>query len=176
MQKTFLAMQTPPVRKLHWRSILADILLAGLVVGPPVAPFLVASSLPLLSNIGNIIYFMGLHVCPQPEMGLALSPPWLMAVCMRCYGTVLGLLMTRLLYATSSGIGAYWLHQYRAWGAVLTFLLILAYPAELVAQSLGLWHYNNFVVFPFGLIAGLALGLYAMPLLHPQRQESQALA
>lgn len=149
-----------------WSSLLADLVLAGLVSGPPAAPFLAAAGLPLLPEIAKIIYFMGVHVCPQPEMGLMLMPPYLMAVCLRCYGTVLGLLFTRLLYHRTQGRGAYWLHAYGVWGLLLTILLCLFYPAELLIQRWGGWGYHHWVVFPFGWVSGVGLGAYIMPLLH----------
>jgi hypothetical protein len=48
----------------------------------------------------------------------------------------------------------------------VTILFCLVYPAELWAQKLGWWEYNNFVVTLFGLVSGLGLGAYIMPLLH----------
>ncbi len=152
----------------------ADFLLSGMVVGPVIAPFLAASNglmLPIgvdraTGLVANIIYFMGQHVCPQPEMGVVLSPPWMMAVCMRCYGTVMGLLLTRLLYGMNRGRAFYWLHQYGWPGTMLTAVLMMAYPIELAAQNFGLWSFDNWVVTGFGLITGLAWGLHAMPILH----------
>ncbi|NET33314.1 MAG: DUF2085 domain-containing protein [Cyanothece sp. SIO1E1] len=166
MQDTASTTQVGPIKSFNGRSTLADIVLAGLVWGPVAAPFLASTSLPLLPGIAEIIYFMGVHVCPQPEMGLVLTSAQMMAVCMRCYGTVLGLLGARLLYTRNSGQEPYWLHQYGGWGLLLTVILCLFYPAELVAQHLGWWDYNNFVVTPFGLAAGLGLGAFIMPLLH----------
>lgn len=156
------------IRNLNWRSAIADFVLACMVVGPLFAPFLSASMLPLLPGIAAIIYTMGMHVCPQPDMGLALVPPFTMAVCMRCYGTVLGLLITRLVYAKSGGAGFYWLTQYGLVGAMLTSLLMMAYPAELAAQVMGLWNFNNYVVTLFGLITGVGIGLFFWPILHNQ--------
>lgn len=150
---------------LNWRSAIADFVLVGMVVGPLLAPFLSASMLLLLPGIAGIIYAMGSHVCPQPDMGLVLAPPFTMAVCMRCYGTVLGLLFSRLLYA-SGGAGFYWLTQYGLGGAMLTSLLMMAYPAELAAQVFGLWSFNNYVVTLFGLVTGVGAGLFFMPILH----------
>ncbi|PLZ20871.1 DUF2085 domain-containing protein, partial [Fischerella thermalis] len=98
--------------RINWVSFIADFLLLGMVVGPLAAPFLAASGLLILPGIAEIIYFMGRHVCPQPEMGMMLASPFLMAVCMRCYGTVTGLLLTRLLLGVTGGQGFYWLHQY----------------------------------------------------------------
>lgn len=157
--------------QVNWVSITADIILAGMVVGPPVAPFLAASRMFVLPGIAEIIYFLGNHVCPQPDMGLDLSPPLIMAVCMRCYGTVTGLLITRLLYGLTGGRGFYWLSQYGWSGATLTSVLMMAYPVELAAEIFGLWSFNNYLVTPFGLITGLAWGLFTMPILHSWRQE-----
>ncbi|MBN3891278.1 MAG: DUF2085 domain-containing protein [Nostoc sp. JL31] len=152
--------------QVNWVSLIADFLLVGMVFGPPIAPFLAASGVSLLPGIADIIYFMGNHVCPQPDMGLDLAPPFIMAVCMRCYGTVTGLLITRLLYGVTGGKGFYWLTQYGWSGATLASVLMMAYPLELAAQVFGLWSFNNYLVTPFGLITGLAWGLFTMPILH----------
>ncbi|MEH1902175.1 MAG: DUF2085 domain-containing protein [Nostoc sp.] len=155
--------------QINWVSLIADFLLVGMVFGPPVAPFLAASGVSLLPGIADMIYFMGNHVCPQPAMGLDLAPPFIMAVCMRCYGTVTGLLITRLLYGLTGGKGFYWLSQYGWNGAAIASLLMMAYPLELAAQVFGLWSFNNYLVTPFGLITGLAWGLFTMPILHAWR-------
>jgi uncharacterized membrane protein len=155
--------------QVNWVSLIADFLLVGMVFGPPIAPFLAASGVSLLPGIADIIYFMGNHVCPQPDMGLDLAPPFIMAVCMRCYGTVTGLLITRLLYGITGGKGFYWLSQYGWSGAALASVLMMAYPLELAAQVLGLWSFNNYLVTPFGLITGLVWGLFTMPILHGWR-------
>lgn len=152
--------------QINWVSAIADFMLAGIVIGPLAAPFLAASGVSLLPGIANIIYFMGNHVCPQPDMGLDLAPPFIMAVCMRCYGTVTGLLITRLLFGATGGKGFYWLSQYGWSGVALASVLMMAYPLELAAQVLGWWSFNNYIVTPFGLITGLAWGLFTMPILH----------
>ncbi|NEP17357.1 MAG: DUF2085 domain-containing protein [Leptolyngbya sp. SIO4C1] len=167
MQTTAAVAQIPP-----WKSLIADIVLAGLASGPVAAPFLAGSGLPLLPLIADIIYWMGEHVCPQPDMGLALLSPHIMAVCMRCYGTVAGLVLMRLLYRQDRGQAVYWLSQYGLAGLGAALLLCLAYPAELFAQSWGWWGYHNWIVFPFGLISGLGLGAYIMPLLYSRAAAS----
>ncbi|MBF2015716.1 MAG: DUF2085 domain-containing protein [Rivularia sp. T60_A2020_040] len=153
-------------------SFIADFLLTGMVVGPILAPFLAVSGLPILPQIAQIIYFMGNHVCPQPQMGVELASPFIMAVCMRCYGTVMGLFITRLLYLTDNGKNSYWLHQYGWNGAAFSTVLMMAYPLEMAAQILGWWSFDNLVVVPFGLITGLAWGLFTMPILHGDLQKS----
>ncbi|WP_375503646.1 DUF2085 domain-containing protein [uncultured Nostoc sp.] len=161
--------------QVNWVSLIADFLLVGMVFGPPIAPFLAASGVSLLPGIADIIYFMGNHVCPQPDMGLDLAPPFIMAVCMRCYGTVMGLLITRLLYVVTGGKGFYWLNQYGWSGVALASVLMMAYPLELAAQIFGLWSFNNYLVTPFGLITGLAWGLFTMPILHGGRGAESSL-
>jgi uncharacterized membrane protein len=152
--------------QINWVSAIADFMLVGMVIGPLAAPFLAASGISLLPGIANIIYFMGNHVCPQPDMGLDLAPPYIMGVCMRCYGTVTGLLITRLLFGVTGGKGFYWLNQYGWSGVAIASVLMMAYPLELAAQVFGLWSFNNYIVTPFGLITGLAWGLFTMPILH----------
>ncbi|MEM6445265.1 MAG: DUF2085 domain-containing protein [Cyanobacteria bacterium J06642_2] len=159
--------------QIHWRSLVADIVLVALVGGPLAAPLLRASSIPLLSLIADIIYFMGSHVCPQPDMAVALAPPHLMAVCMRCMGTLAGVVLTRLLFASDRGRSALWLHQYGGWGWLTSGGLMLAYPAEWYVQHLGWWSYNNWVVTPFGFVAGLGLGLLVVPLIYGSVDEGR---
>jgi hypothetical protein len=119
-----------------------------------------------LELIADIIYFMGQRVCPQPELGLTLSPPHIMAVCMRCYGTLLGLLVMRLAYGRDRGRSAYWLEQYGLWGFGLTFALCMVYPAELALQGFDWWPVDQTRMTLFGWISGIGLGAYLMPLLH----------
>ncbi|NJK41846.1 MAG: DUF2085 domain-containing protein [Acaryochloridaceae cyanobacterium SU_2_1] len=149
-----------------WRSLGADVILVALVAGPIAAPFLASVTLPLLPQIAEIIYFMGNHVCPQSEMGLPLAPPYLMAICMRCFGTLLGLVVMRYLYHLNEGKAPYWLHRYGIVGLLLCLGFCLVYPFELYAQYWGWWRYSNGVVTLFGLVSGLGLGAYIMPLLH----------
>lgn len=150
---------------IRWTSAIADILLAGMVVGPIAAPFLEKSGVFIPSVIAQIIYWLGSHVCPQPEMGLMLTSPHIMAVCTRCYGTVLGLFVTRLLFAVTKGEGFFWLTRYELLGAFISSLLMMAYPAEYAAEIFGSWDYHHSVAMAFGAITGLGWGLHLMPVL-----------
>lgn len=154
-----------------WLSWLADLVLLGLVSGPFAAPFLAASGLPILTQISTIIYWMGQQVCPQPEMGLPLAAGNLMAVCMRCYGTVFGLVAMRLLYQRDRGRAPYWLERYGLVGFGLTFALCMVYPAELALQGFDWWPVSNLRMTLFGWIAGIGLGAYIMPLFHGYLRE-----
>lgn len=149
-----------------WSSWLADLVLAALVSGPIAAPFLAASGLPGLTQISDIIYGMGVHVCPQPELGLSLAAPHLMAVCMRCYGTVLGLVVMRVAFSRDRGEAPFWLERYGLVGFGISFVLCMAYPIELALQGFSGWPVSPFSMTFFGWIAGLGLGAYVMPLFH----------
>lgn len=153
-----------PMRR-PWSSWLADLVLAALVSGPIAAPFLAASGLPLLPQIADIIYAMGVRVCPQPELGVPMVGH-LMAVCMRCYGTVMGLVMMRVIYGRDRGQAAFWLERYGLVGFGIAFMLCMFYPIELALQGFDWWPVDNLRMTLFGWLAGIGLGAYIMPLFH----------
>lgn len=156
----------------NWKSLLADVTLVVLISGPLAAPFLASAPLPLLQQMADTIYAVGQWVCPQPELSLVLSPPYAMAVCMRSYGTVMGLAVMRLLYSKTQGHSRYWLEQYGIWGFVITFILCLFYPFELTLQGFEGWGINNWAMTACGLVAGMGLGAYVMPIFHESRAEA----
>lgn len=150
---------------LAWRSLLADGVLAGLLLGPLAAPLLRAWALLVPRTVSGIIYTMGSFVCPQPALGLAFHDDQIMAVCMRCYGTVLGMLATRLLYAADGGAGRFWLPRYGRRALPLFAALIFAYAAEFAGEVGGLWAFRNASVTMAGLVSGIGLGLMFHPIL-----------
>ena len=150
----------------NWRGLSADIILIALLSGPIAAPFFAKLGIFPFNIIAHIIYFMGGVVCPQPEMSLMVTSPHLMAVCMRCYGLLLALLTTRLLYLKNRGNAWYWLSQYRFQGAAFASVLICAYLGEMLAQIFHLWEFNNLIVTVFGYITGLGIGLFLAPVLY----------
>ena len=162
MTQNFISPQKP----LNWRALSSDIILAALLVGPIGAPFLAQLGIFPFNIIANIIYFMGGAVCPQPDMGLMVASPHLMAVCMRCYGLLLALLTARLAYTQNKGNAWYWLSQYRYQGATIATVLTCFYLAEMLFQAFGFWEYNNWIVTGFGYVAGLGIGLFFVPVLY----------
>jgi uncharacterized membrane protein len=153
------------MRRFTRRGLVADILLAALLLGPLAAPFLAAWGVLVPRTISGVIYTMGTFVCPQPARGLPLYDGQIMAVCMRCYATVLGLLLTRLLYAADGGATRIWLPHYGLRALPLFATLIFAYAAEFAGQVAGLWPFDNLAVTVAGLITGVGLGLMFHPLL-----------
>lgn len=166
MIKLLAQNSTSNQKSINWQGLFADIILTALLSGPIAAPFLAKSGIFPLNFIASIIYFMGGVVCPQPEMSLIIASPHLMAVCMRCYGLLLALLTTRLLYVKNQGQGWYWLSQYRFTGATIASILICAYLGEMLAQIFHLWSYNNWIVTGFGYVTGLGIGLFFAPVLY----------
>jgi uncharacterized membrane protein len=155
-------------RPIHWHSLIADVALAGLLLGPFTAPFLQSWGLLVPRTVSGIIYNVGMFVCPQPAHGLALYDGQIMAICMRCYGTVLGLLLTRLLYAADAGAGRGWLPRDGLRALPIFAALIFSYAAEFAGQVAGLWSFTNLVVTAAGLITGAGLGLMFHPMLQGQ--------
>ena len=153
------------IRPLVRRGLVADIILAALLLGPLAAPFLAVWDLLIPHGVSGIIYTIGTFVCPQPAHGLRLYDGQIMAVCMRCYAMVLGLLLTRLLYAADIGAACIWLPRYRLRALPLFAALIFAYATEFAGQVAGLWSFDNLVVTAAGLMTGVGLGLMFHPLL-----------
>jgi uncharacterized membrane protein len=166
--KAMTALATRIPRPLHRRGLIGDVVLAGLLLGPLAAPFLQGWGLLVPRTVSGIIYTMGMFVCPQPAQGLALYDGQIMAVCMRCYGTLLGLLLTRLLYAADAGNGRIWLPHYGLRALPIFTVLIFTYAAEFAGQVGGLWGFNNLVATAAGLITGAGLGLMFHPILQGQ--------
>jgi uncharacterized membrane protein len=158
-------------RTIQWRGIVADAALVALLLGPLAAPLLLGSGLLAPRAVSGIVYTMGAFVCPQPAQGLPLYEGQIMAVCMRCYATLLGLLATRLLYAADGGVSRLWLPRYGVRGLPLFAALIFAYAAELAGQVAGLWRFDHGAVTLAGLITGIGLGL----MFHPVLQEPRAI-
>ncbi|HEU5102378.1 MAG TPA: DUF2085 domain-containing protein [Roseiflexaceae bacterium] len=161
-------------RPLQWRGLIADAVLVVLLSGPLAAPFLQAWGLLVPRTVSGIIYTMGMFVCPQPAYGLPVYDGQIMAVCMRCYGSVLGLLLTRLLYATDGGAGRLWLPHYRKRALPVFAAMIFTYAAEFAGQVAGWWGFNNLVVTAAGLVTGAGLGLMFHPMLQSRSQLAAA--
>lgn len=163
------AITTRIARPLRWRGLAADAVLIGLLGGPLAAPFLQAWGLLAPRMVSGLIYTMGMFVCPQPGYAVAVYDGRLMAVCMRCYGTVLGLLLTRLLYAADGGAWRIWLPRYGKWALPIFAVMIFSYAAEFAGQVAGWWSFDNLVVTVAGLITGAGLGLMFHPMLQSQQ-------
>jgi hypothetical protein len=158
------ARTTHMVRPIQYRGLLADAVLIALALGPLAAPLLQAWGVPIPRMVSGTIYTIGAFVCPQPAHAVALYDRELMAVCMRCYGTVLGLALTRLWHAADGGTGRCWLPRYGVRALPIFAALIFAYAAEFAGQVAGLWRFDNVVVAIAGLVTGGGLGLMFHPL------------
>jgi uncharacterized membrane protein len=144
-------------------------MLAGLLLGPLAAPFLQSWGLLVPHTVSGIIYTMGGFVCPQPASSAILYDGRMMAICMRCYGTLLGLLLTRLLYLADGGTERFWLPQHGMRGLPIFGALIFAYAAEYAGQLAGLWQFDQLIVTLAGLLTGVGLGLMFHPVLQARQ-------
>ena len=78
---------------------------------------------------------------------------------------MLGLLLTRLLYAADGGAGRLWLPRYGKWALPIFAMMIFSYAAELAGQVARWWAFDNLVVTVAGLVTGAGLGLVFHPVL-----------
>jgi uncharacterized membrane protein len=168
-----IATTVRPARAIPWRGVIADAVLAALLLGPLAAPLLWVWGLLIPHTVSGIIYTMGTFICPQPARGLPIYGGQIMAVCMRCYGTVLGLLATRLLFAADRAAARLWLPRYGRRVLPLFAALIFAYAAEFAGEVAGLWAFDNTMVTAAGLISGVGLGLMFHPMLQRGRYENE---
>jgi hypothetical protein len=158
------ARATRIVWPIQYRGLFADMVLIALALGPLAAPLLQAWGALIPRMVSGTIYTIGTFVCPQPAHAVALYDSQPMAVCMRCYGTVLGLALTRLWYTADGGTGQCWLPRYGVRALPIFAALIFAYAAEFAGQVAGLWRFDNVVVAIAGLVTGAGLGLMFHPL------------
>lgn len=153
-----------------WRAL--DLLLALMIIGPVVAPFLAASNIWLLERIAYwIIYPIGRFICPQDHYSVELGSQ-LMAVCSRCYAAIGGLFLVRLALTSDPagrGIPARLARWWAARGMAQRALLILAifalWAVDVRAEHLGWWHWGHATMVVTGPIIGFGVGFLAYGLL-----------
>lgn len=145
----------------HWPL---HLFLAVLFLGPIIAPLFRATGLPLISDAGVLAHdLLTLYVCPTPELSyFVLDLP--MAVCARCWGATIGLLMARALPFDRLG----WMAALRsgllglAWPVrlLLCALPFLLWALEIGGYAQGWWFPPLWLVLINGVQAGFAAGLF----------------
>ena len=149
---------------------LLHLALAVLFLGPIVSPLFRATGLPLLSGAGLLARdLLSAYVCPTPERSyMLLGLP--MAVCARCWGATIGLLLARTLFTVktegqeSRSPRRSVLHTYTtlAWPVrlFLSALPFLLWPLELVGAARGWWYAPLWLLLMNGAQAGLFAGIF----------------
>src|SRR5436853_3921196 len=87
-----------PIHERRWPLWPLHLVMAGLFVGPLISPLFRATGLPLVSDAGWLAReLLTTYVCPTPARSfMLLGLP--MAVCARCWGATIGLLLARTLF------------------------------------------------------------------------------
>ena len=149
---------------------LLHLALAVLFLGPIISPLFRATGLPLLSGAGLLARdLLSTYVCPTPERSyMLLGLP--MAVCARCWGATIGLLLARTLFIArgvrreTRGEGVSVLERFchaplalRLFLAALPFLL---WPLEIVGATRGWWFAPTWLLLLNGAQAGLFAGIF----------------
>jgi hypothetical protein len=80
---------------------LLHLALAVLFLGPIISPLFRATGLPLLADAGLLARdLLSAYICPTPERSyMLLGLP--MAVCARCWGATIGLIVARTLFGAT---------------------------------------------------------------------------
>lgn len=127
-----------------------DGLLVLFLIGPPLAPLFLASEIRLFELIaGWIIYPLGLAICPQEQhlLPLAGHP---MAVCLRCYAALGGLVLFR--YRLPPG----W--RLPRLGLLLALTVVALWQLDVWAEYWGWWGWGPLGQILTGPPLGVAIG------------------
>lgn len=154
-------------------------ILVILFFGPIISPLFRATGLPLLSDTGWLARdLLSTYICPTPQHSYILFG-FPMAVCARCWGATIGLLVARWLLPfdqsrarrLTSG-----LYGFRALVWPLRLLLcalpFLLWPLEIMGTTQGWWNVPLWLLLLNGAQAGFTAGLFfcsVWPGLWPRR-------
>ena len=146
----------------RWPTWAFDAILWTLILGPIVSPLFRATGLPLVADSGLLAReLLATYICPTPDRSIMLlGLP--MAVCVRCWGATLGLLVARVLVARAADSRIMQGFLALPWAARLLIcaLPFLLWPLEIVGQVRGWWFAPLGVLLLNGAQAGLAAGLF----------------
>jgi len=107
MQKKLFSLSITDSPGINWKSAIADIVVAGMVVGPLFAPFFLPLGLASTSRYCRDYLCDGMRLSTA-RYGAGLMPPFTMAVCMLlCYNGIADYNLRNTLFG-----GFYWLTQY----------------------------------------------------------------
>lgn len=156
---------------------LLHLALAVLFLGPVVSPLFRATGLPLLSDAGLLARdLLSAYVCPTPDRSYALLG-FPMAVCARCWGATVGLLLARTLFRATGRPrrpnlldGPYPRALLAPLGRIalaplpvrllLCALPFLLWPLEIAGAAQGWWYAPLWLLLLNGAQAGFFAGIF----------------
>ena len=136
--------------------------LAVLYFGPIISPLFRATGLPLLADAGVLARdLLSTYVCPTPERSyMLLGLP--MAVCARCWGATIGLLLARALFWRSTRHSALQPYLALTWPLrlLISALPFLLWPLEIMGAARGWWYAPLWLLLLNGAQAGFFAGVF----------------
>lgn len=149
-----------------------NLVLGILFFGPIISPLFRATGLPVISDAGLLARdLLASYVCPTPAKSyLLFALP--MAVCARCWGATIGLLLARALFTPKlpppMTEGKKRVLRMIAFVAKLPFTLrllvcavpFLLWPLEIIGEARGWWVAPLWLLLINGLQAGFAAGIF----------------
>lgn len=139
-------------------------LLSVLLVGPLLGPVFAWLDGPLLAVVNVPIYWVGAHLCPQPDLAFpVLGHP--MVVCARCWAGVGGLWIVLLIYraAPRHPFWTTWRRLPPPARAVLGLLAFGPWIIDLTATAQSWWASGPAFLLLSGLLGGLGAGALLFP-------------
>jgi hypothetical protein len=159
---TVLPRFVPTRSPVVWPRWVFDTLLAILFFGPLISPLFRATELPLVADAGWLARdVLSRFVCPTPERSYMLfGLP--MAVCARCWGATIGLLIARLIF--NDARFSWLIARFVALPMLVRFALcalpFLLWPLEIIGHYNGWWYAPLWLLLVNGAQAGFAAGLF----------------
>lgn len=137
-------------------------ILLVLFLGPIISPLFRLTGLPLISDSGLLARsLLANYICPTPQFSYLLGGlP--MAVCARCWGATIGLLLGYVSWRAWAQLPLLGSFQALAvWQRLLICALpFLLWPLEIVLGARATWNLPYWLILLNGIQAGYAAGLF----------------
>lgn len=159
---TISSLSAPATPAPIWPRWIYDTILGILFLGPLISPLFRATELPLLTESGMLARdVLATYICPTPERSyMLLGLP--MAVCARCWGATIGLLVARGALTRFGHLPFFQWFGNLPWALrlVIAGLPFLLWPLEIITHYQGSWHAPMSILLLNGAQAGFAAGVF----------------
>ncbi len=158
--------------KHSWPLWPLNLVLGVLFFGPIISPLFRATAIPFISDAGLLARdLLATYVCPTPAKSYMIAGlP--MAVCARCWGATIGLLLARALFTQKLSQGAVigssrllrMVHFIVSMPFAMRLLVcavpFLLWPLEIIGEARGWWVAPFWLLLANGVQAGAAAGIF----------------
>jgi uncharacterized membrane protein len=150
-------------------ALLGKTIVIFVFLGTILVPLLWLSGIPLFQNIARLGWDVGRAICSYTDKSFTIGG-FPMMICARCFGVGCGLILTGLAYFYTPFIKKH-LPSKRLYLAVFLAALFVPWLIDSGLERLQLWVTDYWLMFPTGLLGGIAVTL--APLLFWPRTDSE---